>query len=445
MRFESAKFNMYFLIYLITPFVFWDGFGVFELNYFAIANYLLASFSLASLCSSSKTESLSSSYWIFVYIFLVIAPVSQQISGYYPWPSSYDDYYLLHSWVLVFLCNASYFLFNTFCRKKNEKSYCYQFSDLKMNYFIAFSFAATFYSLNYIGGFSNLFLSRDDFSGIFGDDISSSMVIQSLFRIPFFIISLYYLDRCFLEKSKSHHKKILFLFIFFATFTIVLNNPLSTPRFWIACIIVTYMLVISSHLKLNVNSLYINSLVFLTIFVFPISDVFRRSLDVSIIDYIYENKISEGFIFSPNYDSFQQITNAIIFVDINGYSYGGRLLSALFFWVPRSVFEFKHNSSGEDLALFARYDYTNLSTPFWAEMYLDFGLIGAIFIFALIGSLVSKFDRSTFSNPNIIIFFVAAYGLYFLRGTLLSVIGFLAVTLFLFLILKRSKLLGVKF
>ena len=64
---------------------------------------------------------------------------------------------------------------------------------------------------------------------------------------------------------------------------------------------------------------------------FPISDVFRRSLDVSIIDYIYENKISEGFIFSPNYDSFQQITNAIIFVDINGYSYGGRLLSALLF------------------------------------------------------------------------------------------------------------------
>ena len=72
----------------------------------------------------------------------------------------------------------------------------------------------------------------------------------------------------------------------------------------------------------------------------------------------------------------------------------------------------------------------------WAEMYLDFGFIGALVIFGLLGRLVRYLDRSSTENSNTVVFFIAAYGIYFFRGTLLSVVGFLAVTLLLFFLNK---------
>ncbi len=433
----------YSLLYLLIPFLFWDGFGVFELNFFAIGTYIISSLSLGYLCSTREIKTISSSFWIFVYIFLMIAPVSQQLAGYYPWPGYYQDYHLMYSWALVFLCNVSFAFFSIKKFKSIPTPFHYEFSHNKMRYFIVFSVFTTVFSIFWIGGFSSVFLSRDEFSEIFNDNITASMVIQAMFRIPFFILSLYYLKLFLSSRIKnSEGRSNLFKFLIFFGLTVILNNPLSTPRFWVACIFITYLLTITACYKMNVNKTYINLLVFLTIFIFPVSDAYRRTVDVSISDYFSETNISDGFVNSPNYDSFQQITNSFVYVENNGITYGGRTLSTLLFWVPRAVFPAKFLSSGEDIAVYFRYEYTNLSAPLWAEMYLDFGFVGALLIFGLLGKLVRYLDDSSTINSNIVVFFIAAYGIYFFRGTLLSVVGFLVVTMILFLLIKRSRQTG---
>jgi len=440
MFYKSISFNFFFLLYLLLPFIFWEGFGVFYLNGFAIGCYLISSFSLAQLCVSKNVAAISCSFWIFVYIFLVISAVSQQVAGYYPWPNVYDEYDLLYGWALIFFCNVAFYFFNMRSSSREKLNSSYNFSKRMMRLFIPFSIVLTVFALNQIGGFSNLFLSRDEFSEIFEDNIASSMITQALFRIPFFVVSLYFLDELLTVKLKNERFKAGFYFFIFFSLTVILNNPISTPRFWVACILITYALIVANYLRMNVNRFYVTSLIFLTIFVFPVSDVFRRSVDVSILDYFSETNISEGFIYSPNYDSFQQIINAVVYVENNGHSYGGRSLSALFFWVPRSVIPSKYISSGEDIGIFFKYEYTNLSAPLWAEMYLDFGFLGAVLAFFGLGYLVGSLDRSLSNRTNVVVFFIAAYGMYFLRGTLLSVIGFLVVTLVIFWLLQRKKL-----
>ena len=174
------------LVYLLIPFLFWEGFGVFELNLFAIGTYLISSISLGYLCSTKEIKTIASSFWIFVYIFLMIAPVAQQVAGYYPWPSFYQDYQLLYSWALVFFCNLSFLFFNSRTRIYTQKIFCYSFSEKKIYYFTLFAIISTFFSLVWIGGFSNLFLSRDDFSDLFNDNITTSMIVQAMFRNSFF-------------------------------------------------------------------------------------------------------------------------------------------------------------------------------------------------------------------------------------------------------------------
>lgn len=440
MFYNSVSFNFFFVLYLLLPFLFWDGFGVFSLNIFAVATYVLSSISLARLCVSHKVEAMSSSFWIFVYIFLVIAPVSQQSAGYYPWPGYYHDLDLVHSWFLVFTCCFSFFITGFFRSKKFVGSVDYSFSDVKIRFFIVAAAILTVVSIYSIGGIQSVFISRSELSELFDGSTSTEVATQAMFRIPFFVISLYYLGKLLNSIGTKCFLKLFILFFIFSSVTLILNNPISTPRFWVACIFITYALVVLSHFKLKVNRIYILSLLFLTIFIFPVADAFRNSLDVSVLDYFSETNISEGFVKSPNYDSFQQITNAIVFVENNGYSYGARTLSSVLFWVPRSFFPSKYISSGEDLALFARYDITNLSAPLWAEMFLDFGFVGAIFCFGILGWFVSYFDKASSARPNVVVFFVAAYGIYFLRGTLLAVIGFLAVTLIVFFALRVKKL-----
>jgi oligosaccharide repeat unit polymerase len=413
MFYNSVSFNLFFVLYLLLPFLFWDGFGVFSLNIFAVATYILSSLSLAQLCVSKKIEAMSSSFWIFVYIFLVIAPVSQQYTGTYPWPGYYDDLDLMRSWFLVFSCCFSFFIIGFFRSKKFVDSFGYSFSDVRMRFFIVVATILTVVSIYSIGGIQSVFLSRNELTELFDGSTSKEMATQAMFRIPFFVISLYYLGKMLRSIGEKLFVRFFILFFVFLTFTLILNNPVSTPRFWFACIFITYALVVLSHFKLKVNRLYILSLLFLTIFIFPVADAFRNSLDVSVLDYFSETNISEGFVTSPNYDSFQQISNAIVFVENNGYSYGARTLSALLFWVPRSFFPSKYISSGEDLALFARYEITNLSAPLWAEMFLDFGFAGAIFCFGILGWFVSYFDKACSARPNVVVFFVAAYGIYF--------------------------------
>ena len=111
---------------------------------------------------------------------------------------------------------------------------------------------------------------------------------------------------------------------------------------------------------------------------------------------------TKDYLVSTEFDAFQQSMNSVAYVESNGYNYGSQLLAAPLFWVPRSFFPDKPESSGANVADFMGYIYLNLALPLYAEFYLAFGLPGILFFGFLWGILLRRADNNgcNFKDPN---------------------------------------------
>jgi hypothetical protein len=167
------------------------------------------------------------------------------------------------------------------------------------------------------------------------------------------------------------------------------------------------------------------------LFVFPLADAFRRQGGAS---------FDRGGFFGEyrgngDYDSFWQIANA--------YSYWGdglvdpfrQLTGSLLFWLPRSVWSGKPSDTGVVLANYRHYSFDNLSAPLWAEALVNGGLGLLIVVFFVLGWLLHRLDAKVVSTtptggPWVIAGAVlAVYLTILLRGSLLQATGGFALAL----------------
>ena len=75
-------------------------------------------------------------------------------------------------------------------------------------------------------------------------------------------------------------------------------------------------------------------------------------------------------------------------------TYGNQLSGALLFFVPRSVWPEKPKGSGHFLTEKYNGVFNNVSMPFFAEGYINFGWFGIIGFTVFIALLTSKIDQS---------------------------------------------------
>lgn len=436
---QSVGIYLRLFFFLTLPFIFWEGAGVFELSTFAIFSYLISSLALAISCSNQSSRILTIMFWLFSYIFLVVAAVAQQVEGVFPWIDFYNENQLEYAWFVVF---AGFLAF--FCGNLQQfsvlKTIVYPASVVKFKIFFCFSVIVTALSVSMYGGFSVLFVPREEMFSIFEGDVAKTMILQAMIRVPLFVCSVFLLQDFIIKlkgRNLDFYSSFLMLLTLVAVF--VINNPISTPRFWLACVFITYMLIIFEHFSRAFNFKVACLIILMMLVAFPVSDVFRRSTNVSIVDYAAEQKVAESIIVSPNFDAFQQIVNTISYVDAHGHTWGGQSVSALFFWVPRNVWEGKAISTGELVAINSNYDYLNLSAPLWAEMYLDFGIAGVIFVFYILGRVLHSLELNSDPNIRVITCFIASYSMYFYRGSLMSVLSFLIITALFIVWLRRWR------
>nr|WP_042245219.1 O-antigen polysaccharide polymerase Wzy [Nonlabens ulvanivorans] len=132
--------------------------------------------------------------------------------------------------------------------------------------------------------------------------------------------------------------------------------------------------------------------------------------------------MSEGYM-SLNYDAFINIGVVMEHVEFDGLSYGYQLLSALLFFVPRSLWVAKPDASGLIVGnhVIDHYDFyfANLSNPYIAEGYMNFGIIGIIFM-AIVLALSIVYFLTWLNSSNLfkksIAFYFAMHLLFLLRG-----------------------------
>jgi oligosaccharide repeat unit polymerase len=166
------------------------------------------------------------------------------------------------------------------------------------------------------------------------------------------------------------------------------------------------------------------------LFIFPVLGGFRNSISFASFTGNLESVLLGG-----DYDSFAEINNSIAYVTKHGYSYGYQLLGDLFVWVPRSIWPTKPQSTSTLVAESMGYPFTNVSAPLWAELLVDFGLIGVVVGFVLVGALLGRLDDQLVKRQQSGVFtgiagmVVPFYLLILLRGALLSTVPTLLVML----------------
>jgi hypothetical protein len=225
---------------------------------------------------------------------------------------------------------------------------------------------------------------------------------------------------------------------------VILNNPISLPRFWFGTVAVALVLL---WRRLALGRVFMVVTVLSLVVVFPYADKYRYSGPVSAgLGAHGSTPLAEQFVLTGDYDSFPQVISAADFVAELGPTNGRQFEGVLLFWLPRKMWPEKPFDTGIVLARYNRFDVNeNLSAPLWAEFYINFGLLGVAFGFAALGVFSRRMDdgylRGLLEGRHTVVTLaapvLAAYQMILLRGSLLQSMSRLAVLVVVGLLLLR--------
>ena len=234
-------------------------------------------------------------------------------------------------------------------------------------------------------------------------------------------------------------KKSLFTEILLLVIILICNFPTAIPRYKSAII---YLPIIIIYVKPFFKKYYF-SLIFVLSFltVFPYLSHFRYNSKL-IPDKIFDFEMFN----TQHFDSYQ---NSINVITKNVNTNGEQLLSTIFFFVPRAIWEDKSVGSGHILAKELNYNgFSNVAVSYFAEGYINFGFIGMLIFTIFLAYINTKLDSLFWYKQNLSIYTTIIYLIlipflfFILRGSLLAsfanLFGYIFITLAIYLLLLKT-------
>lgn len=277
----------------------------------------------------------------------------------------------------------------------------------------------------------------------------SLIITKYLFFIPVFPFFFYLI-----------YRKNVSAILIFITFVILIlfKNPLIEKRNAIGPIYMMICTILFPSLK-NSN---VKSLVFLfliMIIFFPLITIITHEKDtIKSFGFIYllnSFDIKNYLIIfynSLHYDAFVNIMAAIKYFETHELNLGFRLLGAILFFVPRSIWPNKPLSSGEEVANYLIDQnymwFNNLSQPIIGEGWLNFGFFGVIifaYLLVIILKFADKFSLSIKAEDQILYLYYSYYMFFFLRGDLMNGIAYFIGPMLAFYITPKALSYFVKY
>ncbi len=251
-----------------------------------------------------------------------------------------------------------------------------------------------------------------------------------LFLLPFAGIIL-----CvqYFKQPLKNHKNLLIIFgllLFFILMLLWFKNPLTEKRNALGPIYITLLFFIFPRF-FNKNVKMLLFLFLLMVVAFPLSAVFTHSdatfqqIIQNPLIFFEQNKggsITDAFN-TLNYDAFFNIMTTIEYIGEHGLSWGYQLLGGLLFFIPRSIWVSKPESTGKLIGeyLIEEYDYifSNLSNSLVSEGFINFGVIGVIMMATLLAMAIVKLITWLKSNDFLkraLAFYFSMHLIFLLRG-----------------------------
>lgn len=210
----------------------------------------------------------------------------------------------------------------------------------------------------------------------------------------------------------------LLLIMFITLFPIALARN-ATAMYWMPVAFLLFKFI-------RRENVFVFSMLFGLLVIFPLLENFRYWNDE------FSVGLSFDFLNEMHFDASQ---NFMIIMKNNIVTWGRQLLGTLLFWLPRSLWETKPIGSGAFVA--EQYsDFTNISMPWFAEGYINFGYLGIILFTVVLSWFCSFYDCKYWNNRNRHSQFTPYYLLmvssllFFLRGDLMSSLAYTSAALF---------------
>ena len=227
----------------------------------------------------------------------------------------------------------------------------------------------------------------------------------------------------------------------------ITNFPLALARNWQFGTLITFLIVYVKGWRPWLRVGMIAGMLLTMFSLFQWLHVLRRD-DLSKVEFQFIDPIA--YLKNMDFDGFQTSMNAVLYAKLYGHTLGGQLGSSLLFFVPRSLWPDKGVSSGQMIAEALGYRFTNLSTPFPAEMYLDFSFVGVILGGLLVGYLYRRLDylcaaAVDYGRPNLhllMVGLIAGFTIFLMRGSLYAVSNIFAPLLILIVLLIKAPRAG---
>ncbi len=425
---------------------------------------LYSSVRLGMFAVGGQKKIVSMTFWIYVYIFLGLSSVLQLAARQFPAQGYFTEKSVLFTFLIILVGLFSYEMGRLLAMSKLPdlfppitKPNTSRIID--PNRTIFFSIVALIVItllIVWMGGLRIILIPRHErFLELMaltqGDSQAKFQMVSSLLRIPQFVGAIF-LGALWQRSRKSLPCSRInifskFLFLILIVVTLLVNNPVSTPRYWIGTIIFSFVFIFLRWRRQRSFSVWVIIIILSFIFVFPVADAFRNTSFPDFNALISSISAGDQFIKKGDFDSFMQINNTFEYVEKRGVTYGRQLIGTMLFWVPRSVWVNKPISSGKLVVENMGYEYTNLSCPLWAEAYLDGGLPGIFVVFVIYGFLTFKLEKQYLKHHqfdvtllNAFVPFFSGYQIFVLRGALMPAFAyFLPVLLVMVLMTKREN------
>jgi hypothetical protein len=276
------------------------------------------------------------------------------------------------------------------------------------------------------------------------EDLIMNLFKQKIiFLIPFLTLSIYLSDNL---KNRSFIIVAILLLMVFLTKNPIFDRRNSLGPIYLTLICIAYPFLVSSSKNFFIFIFGI------LVIAFPSSSVFTHYDPSNWWEVLSSNLIFEeitGHFTDIHYDAWANFVGAVDYVEKKNFHYGLQTIGSLLFFVPRSFWAEKPISSGQLLGEYLSRNYQlwfeNISFPFPAEGYIDFGLPGVILFAIALAWYSRRIDVLANINDNAIIkissIYFSIFLLFILRGSLLpatayGIGAYLAITVVPFIFSK---------
>lgn len=427
-------------VYMLVSVILFISFNASPLIWvsFFINGLVLLGITIYHLYFEKQFSPFLSAFIVFNFLFFLVAPIVQidsfqevvkpKFANFFP----YSEWLTVYANTLILVFNCAFFVSYLFFKKRItrlntiSRSPIYSIFPLTIFTVVIVSLIIFFASFNFI-------LVEIETPNWIEDNVSVMEYLlwkKVLFLVPFGGLLLCF--QYFEKGSKNEVNKfiIAFSFLVFLLLIFWFKNPFTEKRNSLGPVYICLLFLFLPK-WLNTNIKMLSFLFFSMILVFPFTSIFTHT-DASFQE-IYKRpellleEIKGGGIIKTfgtlHYDAFSNIMVTLDYVGKHGFSYGYQLLSALLFFIPRSLWEAKPNSTGKLVGEYLIDDYgfnfSNLSNPLVSEGFINFGLFGVIAGGVLLAYVIIKMipwlNNTSYLKKTMALYF-AIHLIFLLRG-----------------------------